>query len=238
MALTKEEKSLLELQDVDLKLAQLNAKAESAPQKKVIAATQSKITEGQRRLSIIEAARSDLEGKISELEAEVDEFAARMKETQSSMQKSTNHREIENLSKELEKLLKQKEKRENEGMKLMEKRSEFGLAQIDTADKVQQLQIALDSEMQSYKKYFGQLKKEHSELQAQRSGLVADLSAQTLQDYESIRAQKNGIGVALYSEGKCMGCQVLVPAAQRVDIESSNGLARCPSCKRLLVVDK
>jgi len=238
MTLTKEESSLLEIQEIDLKLAQVNERAEKAPHKQRIAATQAKIAEGKKRLTLIEAARADLEQKVSTLEAEVDELSQRMKSKQAEMQQSSDHRIVGNLSKELETLMKQKEKRENDGMKLMEKRSEFGEAHKDTTGKIEQLEAIEARELAAYKEYFAELKAAHDALKAKRESLMANVGKDNLAKYEAIRAAKNGIGVALYSYGKCGGCQVMVPAAKRAEIETAGGIVICPSCKRLLVVEK
>jgi len=237
MGLTKEEQSLLEIQEIDIKLGQVNERLEKAPHKQRITATRAKIAEGKKRLALIEAARAELDKKTSDLQAEVDDFNERMTAHQATMQQSSDHRAVANLSKELEVLMKQKEKRENEGMNLMEKRSDFGEAHKDTSDKVEKLQEIEAREMAAYKEYFNELKTAHTALQAKRAQLAESVSADNFEKYEKVRAAKNGIGIALYSDGKCGGCQVMIPAAQRTAIETAGGIVTCPSCKRLLVVE-
>ncbi|MCL2403207.1 MAG: C4-type zinc ribbon domain-containing protein [Coriobacteriia bacterium] len=238
MALTKEEQSLLEVQEIDIKLGQVSDGLEKAPHKQRIAAARAKIAEGEKRLALIEAARADLEQKTSELQVEVDEFNGRMKTHQETMQQSSDHRAVENLSKELETLLKQKEKRENEGMNLMEKRAEFGSALTDTAEKVEQLKKIEADEMSAYKAYFTKLKAVHDALMVKRKELLSNVNEETVDSYEKVRKSKNGIGVALYENGKCGGCQVMIPMAQRSAIEAAEGIVTCPSCKRLLIVER
>jgi len=238
MALTKEEKSLLEIQEIDIKLGQVNEGLKNAPHKQRIAAARAKIAEGEKRLELIDAARADLEEKISVLQAEVDDYSERMNAHQETMQQSSDHRAVENLSKELEALMKQKEKRENGGMKLMEKRSELGDARANTTEKLDQIKAVEAREMEAYKEYFAKLKAVHTALTAKKDSLVPNIKKENFDRYEATCASKNGIGVALYSDGKCGGCQVMVPAAQRAQIETAGGIVTCPSCKRLLIVEK
>ena len=237
MALTKSEQSLLYIQEIDLKLGQLKTQADSAPHKQHIAAARAKIAEGNKRLQLIDAARTDLQSKIDALELEVEEYAQKMQEASSKLQQSSNHREVNSYSKELEALVKQKEKRENEGMKLMERRAEFGLAHKDTAAKIESIQSAEAKEMAAYKKHFAALKVSHDELMQQRKLLEKNLDTELLANYEDIRKSKGGIGVSLYDEGKCGACQVMIPAAQRTEIETTGGTQICPSCKRLMIVE-
>ncbi|MCL2438408.1 MAG: hypothetical protein FWC99_04920 [Coriobacteriia bacterium] len=238
MALTKEEQSLLEVQEIDIKLGQVNDGLEKAPHKQRIAATRAKIAEGEKRVVLIETARTDLEKKISDLQVEIDEFSERMKIHQATMQQSSDHREVESLSKELETLLKQKEKRENEAMTFMEKRAEFDEVLADTSEKIEQLRKAEADELASFKEYFAKLKAVHTALTEKRNELLASISEENIESYEKVRAAKNGIGVALYESGKCGGCQVMIPAAKRAEIETVEGIVTCPGCRRLLVVEK
>jgi len=237
MALSREEQSLLALQDTDLKLSQLEDQFEKAPYKQRIALARQKIAEGEKRLAAITMARDELEAKISELQEEIDDFSARMNLQQAKMQNSSDHREVETLARELESLIKQKEKRENEGLGLMEKRSAFGESLRDTEEKLEQLREIEAREMAAYKELYQKAQEAKTLLQARRAEYLPEISPQTVARYEKIRATKNGIGVALYHDGKCDGCSVMVPFAQQAAIENAETLSICPSCKRLLVVD-
>jgi predicted nucleic acid-binding Zn-ribbon protein len=238
MALTKEEQSLLAIQEIDIKLGQVSDRLENAPHKQRITTLRAKVAEGEKRLELIENARTDLEKKVNALQLEVDDFNERMQAHQASMQKSINHREVEGLSKELETLMKQKEKRENDGMKLMEKRSNFGDALTDTAEKTQQLKAVEVRELAAYKEYYQELKAVYDVLQEKRKELLANVDATTMKKYEQIKLLKNGIGVALFDADKCGGCQVMIPAAKCAEIETADSIVTCPSCKRLLVVER
>ena len=237
MPLKPEEKNLLVLQEIDLKLTQLLHQLENAPYKQRIAVLRAKISEGEKRLAVIEKARTDLEGKIMVLEDEVSEFNSRMSAKQSVLQKSVDHREVEALSRELESLVKQKDKRENEGIGLMEKRSAFGVAQRDTQEKLTRLRDVEAKEFAAYQQFIQKAQEMQTMLDGRRSELVDDISSDVLTRYERIRVAKGGIGVARYKYGKCEGCSVMIPVAQQAAIEGAEGITTCPTCKRLLIVD-
>ena len=236
MELSREKESLLKIQEIDLKLDQIEDGLEKAPQKQRIVAAKMKLAEGEKRLALIEAARNDLQQRVDALQLEIDDFSTRMKAHQATMQGSSDHREVESLSKELGVLLKQKEKRENEGMKLMEKRSELGEALVDTNEKLERFKELEEREMASLKEYYAKLKAVRSALLQKRAELSSAVDEETFKNYEKIREAKGGIGLALYEDGKCGGCQVLLPLAQRNELELSEGRVLCPSCKRLLII--
>jgi len=238
MALTQEEKSLLDIQDIDLKLAQLDTQLEKAPHKQRIALMRAKAAEGQKRLALIEKASAELKKQATTLQDEIDELDQRMQIHQATMQQSSDHRAVENLSKELEGLMKQKEKKENTTLQLMEKRSEFDAAHDDTAAKTKQLQEIEAQELAAYKAYYQELKSARTTLLKEREVLAGNTSSAILARYEKTRDVKNGIGVSLYEAGKCGACSVMVPDAKRAEIETTAGIQACPNCKRLLIVEK
>ncbi|MCL2680315.1 MAG: hypothetical protein FWF11_02405 [Coriobacteriia bacterium] len=238
MSLTTEEKSLLAIQDIDLKCAQIAERLDKAPHKQRIAKTRAKIAEGKQRLAAIAAADADLKQQIATLQDEAESYDQRMKIHQATLQQSSDHRAVSNLSKELEALLKQKEKCENSALQLMEKRSDLARAAEDTATKVQQLQDIEANELAAYKEYYQKLQTAAARLQQERESLLVQVVPATLTRYEKIRDSKNGIGVARYSEGKCLACSVMLPAAKQAEMEISDGIQSCPSCKRLLIVEK
>ncbi|MCL2379611.1 MAG: hypothetical protein FWC81_02330 [Coriobacteriia bacterium] len=238
MSLTQEETNLLGVQDIDLKLAQIDEQLTNAPHKQRVAAVRTKVVEGKKRLALIERARADLEQQITEHQSQIDELSKRMQAQQTTMQQSSDHRAIENLSRELESLLKQKEKHENTALKLMEKRSEFGAVYEDTAAKTAQLTEIEATELAVYKEYYQKLRMAQAAAEKQREALTVEISPTLLSRYEKTRDTKNGIGVARYSSGKCGACSVMVPDAQRSQIENATGIQSCPSCKRLLVLER
>jgi predicted nucleic acid-binding Zn-ribbon protein len=238
MALSKEDKNLLALQDTDLKIAQLEQQVQNAPYRTAIQAVRAKIQEGEGRLKAIDAMRISLQERVDVLQVEIDEFAAKMTQTQSSMQASADHRAIQNMSKELETLLKQKEKRENEGMKLMEQRSQFGDAQQDTQEKLEALRTQEASDLAAFEEFMAKARTINAQLQKQKDDLRATLSDDLLVRYDKTKALRNGVGVGMYEDGKCGACSMLMSVSQKNAIEGSNEISACPSCKRLLVVDK
>ena len=58
-----------------------------------------------------------------------------------------------------------------------------------------------------------------------------------LKRYERVRDSRGGIGVSFASSGRCMGCNMIIPAQQYNQILRSPSDQSCASCLRLLVAD-
>jgi predicted nucleic acid-binding Zn-ribbon protein len=70
----------------------------------------------------------------------------------------------------------------------------------------------------------------------ERAGLVGDLDSRTVREYDMIRKAKKGLGVVEIRNGRCTGCNVVLP----VNVQQKAALGKlppvkCPSCGRFLI---
>src|SRR5690606_17244241 len=72
---------------------------------------------------------------------------------------------------------------------------------------------------------------------AEREALAAGVDPGVLEEYERLRAQMGGIGVARLEGGRCGGCQLTLSAVERDRIKQlpADSLLHCEECGRLLV---
>ena len=70
-----------------------------------------------------------------------------------------------------------------------------------------------------------------------RTAASAPVPEELLKLYETIRAQKNGVGVAALEAGTCQGCHTKLPNKEIERMRAEGGLQRCENCRRILVVD-
>jgi predicted nucleic acid-binding Zn-ribbon protein len=77
--------------------------------------------------------------------------------------------------------------------------------------------------------------------QAKRDALVPRVPTDVLEQYESIRETKKGIGVGALRDGVCTACREALSAVEvdRMKRKAREGerLFRCEHCRRLLVVE-
>jgi hypothetical protein len=79
---------------------------------------------------------------------------------------------------------------------------------------------------------------------AERAAAAAALSPELLEKYESIRANKGGLAVAVVHEdaatGKfsCGGCHMSLTPQKTLDVKKSDAFAVCQDCRRLMYLEK
>jgi predicted nucleic acid-binding Zn-ribbon protein len=79
-----------------------------------------------------------------------------------------------------------------------------------------------------------------ADLDGRRSDASGDVDAGLLERYEKLRLRFKGVGVARLEGNRCTGCHLALPAAEVEIVKREareDGIATCPQCDRLLVVD-
>lgn len=73
---------------------------------------------------------------------------------------------------------------------------------------------------------------------AERDGLAADIPANIVREYESIRRARRGTGLARMAKTasgyRCTACSVQLPMHVAQQVHAGNKIVRCPSCGRIL----
>ena len=90
-----------------------------------------------------------------------------------------------------------------------------------------------DEEVRSLKEEQLSLARRLKELHEQREQLVEMATAQSLAVYESTQRRAGELAVVGLRNGRCLGCQVTVPAHQ-VKAAVEGNLVYCDSCSRIL----
>ena len=78
---------------------------------------------------------------------------------------------------------------------------------------------------------------------AQRSDFASGISAEVLEKYEFIRAQRKGLAVARVIEDKtgkisCGGCNMALTSQKTIDIKTPDALVFCDNCQRMIYLAK
>lgn len=233
-----EQRSLLDLQGIDLELARVNHHAKNLP---VLAelAKATRYFEDNRDLAIAAATqRSDIEVELNRSEADVEQVVGRIDKDQKLLDAGTaSPKDLENLIHELGSLNRRKEELEEIELEIMVRieecvtrekehlalRDEFA-AQVEKLTKDRDAQLA-------------EIDARKSTLQIEREKLTQSLSSELLALYLKISESNGGIGAAALKDGRCEGCHLQI---NTVELERIKGVAedeiiRCEECRRILV---
>jgi predicted nucleic acid-binding Zn-ribbon protein len=223
---------LIELQQVDLRIAALRAEITALP----------------REVAQIEAKLAGSKAKVEAAQAamKADEAARRKHESDIKDQQ-------EKISKYRDQSLKVKTNQEYKALL-----SEIGQAEAEIAkleDKVLEIMVATDTRKETLKQAEATLKadtaenereKEHArqqtaedekqlaELTAQRKELRAGVAEETLNHYDRVLKLRGSVMAAVYEDESCSACRVRLRPQVFQDVMSNEQIVTCFYCNRIL----
>lgn len=225
-------KSVIELQQVDLKVAELAVLIESLPAQ--IQTLQSQLDdfihaheERKKRLAANQKERKSLEGDIEIIQGKItkhkdqlyqvktnDQYKAMLKEIAGE---ESNIRAIEDQI--LEKMMEAEDLQRN----VQDAAARLEGEKTRVASEIKRLQDERQADMD-----------ERERLQVRRAEITAILSDSVRNLYERIRSYRTGTAVAEVRDGLCTACNVRLRPQVYNEIRSSDSVLTCESCSRIV----
>jgi predicted nucleic acid-binding Zn-ribbon protein len=235
-----EARTLLELQDRDLKIMRLNKQLDEMPEKRAILAARSKIVEITDLLRRAEAVGHAVDARMSKLEDEQAAITQKMDHEQSKLLSGEvkNPKELTAISLELDSLKRRRETLENEELAEMAKRDTASQQAAKVNAAIEGGKVREAGLVAAFKSRGGDMVSELERLTAERTTLAASLAKETRERYESIRAAKHGIAVGSLEGDMCGVCRVSMPHERLERLLEGPDIAICPMCQRMLLVRK
>jgi len=174
--------------------------------------------------------------ELKNTEAETHSQKTKIEQTESSLYagKVQNPKELQDLQKEaasLKKYLVILEERELEAM-LDAENTENILK--DAKVQLEVIQSRLGSEHKKLLEDQSRCVKDLERLSEERDASVTPIEHGLLAAYENLRKQKRGVAVTDFNDNACASCGSTLNASVQQNAKSSNQLAYCPSCGRIL----
>ncbi len=226
---------LYQLQQVDSQLDELRAR---------LAEVEARLTESpalrQARAEVAERERRlrELQRRQRDLEDEIEDVAAKVRELEDKLYsgKVTNPKELDGYYQEQLHLKARQRQLEDQMLEVMlalegatadlaEARQH--LAEVEARWREEQAQLAEEREA---------LRARLEALSRERAQVAARVDRLDLAVYEQLRQIRDGRAVAVVERGACGGCRVVLPVTDFQKVKSGQGLVRCGTCGRILVI--
>lgn len=235
----EDQHALLELQDVDTRLAQIEHRRTSLPELAALAEVDSNLADLRERAGQVEATVADLTRAVNRAETEVDQVRSRAQRDQQLLDSGniTSGKQLEELQHEIQSLSRRQTELEDAELEVMEQAETAAIeaarlgVEIEKNDAVRTvLRSKIDIEMLDLQ---GLTDAAMVEREKFASGLPADL----IELYDRVRASHHGVGVARLSHGKCEGCNMQMSPTERSTIahKPPEELVRCEECRCILI---
>lgn len=225
-------KAVIELQQVDLKIAELSAQIDDLPVQ--IQTLESQLNEfiraheeRKQRLSQNQKERRDLEGEIQIVQARIAKHRDQLYQVKTNEQYRAMLKEIEgeeaNIRKIEDRLLEEMLEAEQLEKNIHEAASRLESEKVRVAKEIADLRALCQTDVD-----------ERDRLLARRQELEAAVSKSVRDIYERVRKMRRGVALAEVRDGSCTGCNVLLRPQVYNEVRANESLLTCETCSRIL----
>ena len=228
--------SLIELQEIDLKLDKVQQEKGDLP--RIVEELRNKINERQSQLVIQkeEIAKLKVEQKKSELELKSGK--TQLEKYEAQLYKVKTNKEYDAIANETDNVKKKIKEAENKVFQAEENIERLSSSNESLDKELVQLKKEYDENNAVLQEKISGSAEEENLLRQERNIVENQLTAQQISSYARIRDAKKGMAVAYCNGGVCSGCYSFIPPQTVVEIRGMKRMFHCESCGRILVWDK
>jgi len=224
-------KTLLVVQDRDLRLRRIREGLRRLPEEAAQAKT--RLAGEEAALQSAKAATADNEIGMRKLQLDIETRRTTIGRLKTQQFETRKNDEYAALGHEIERYAAEIQRLEDEELALMEK-GESLKAQVEAATgALAATRARVQDELSKMKERHIALTSEVAEVEADRGSLAAELDGALLSRYERV-FEKKAPAVVPLDHGICGGCHMRVTPTTLTQVKGEKGLAYCENCSRLL----
>jgi predicted nucleic acid-binding Zn-ribbon protein len=228
-------KQLLNLQNLDQKLAQLQSEIVSLePQRKILkdkaAEAESRLLQAKDKLKHIEADRKKAELEVESLKESINKYSIQQFQTKKNDEYQALSQQIEHCKQQIIKL-------EDLQLQLMETAE---TVQKEISIITQETNIAkslMEEKIKQLNSKESQLRSDFDKIFKTRQEYASTIDPSFMTKYDRLFKQKNGKPLARINNGVCDGCHMKLPPQVVINCQTATELVNCPNCSRILYLE-
>ena len=226
-------KQLYGLQEIDLKLAEAEARRESLLSK---LADRSELTTSADRLERLEKRRGELAARTRAFERLVAEVDENLKRLDSRLYGGgvTNPQQLAAAQEEHAFTSARKKEAEDQLLEIMIDVDELEPVLAEAGETAARLEEERPGLERAWREEEQETTSLIESLRADRAGLLPAMPAGLLPLYESLRKSKGGRAMALVERGTCQGCRLSLTTQETQRARAGQQVIQCSSCGRIL----
>lgn len=220
------------VQELDLKIDQLNAQKNALPEN--LKALDLSLAQLQKNLVLKANELAEIQKSQRQTQAAVELNQDRMARATKKLEAVGNSQEFQAATKEIEQLKKLNLTFETQNAKHL---SDTEANQKSTADlkaQLEKIQSERDVKAGELEGVCGKLDADLASLLTERKGFTQNIEITVVSRYDRIRAGRAGVGIAAAVAGRCTVCNLMVPPQMFNELKKTREAVNCPSCHRLL----
>jgi predicted nucleic acid-binding Zn-ribbon protein len=232
-----QQRSLLELSDLDADLSRIAHRASHLPQREAVEQMQIEYTAINDRLAAVRIAVEDLNTQVSRFESEIEAVRQREDRDRTLLQSgATDAKQLSDLQHELETLERRQASLEDSLLEVMERREELQSQLATELGALEALQADLASAQQALDAATAEVDEARQSQSSRRDALSATLDPDLSALYERQRAG-GGPGAGRLLGHRCGACRIEIGRGEmsRISAAAEDELVRCPECGAILL---
>jgi len=223
---------LLEIQDIDLKIFELNKLAQDLPEE--LRGLKKDVESKKNELNSVSDKLKELKSKQKTLELESQTNKANILKYKGQLYQIKNNDQYRAMSKEIEYLEKKNSELDDKILAMMLEAEELE-DELKTAEKkLKNSESNLLSGQEQISRRIEQVDKEIDQLRDKRSALKKNIKPQVANSYERILNNKQGQAVVPVIGDTCQGCYMKLTPSDVNEVHKNHSLCFCENCSRIL----
>ena len=232
-----QQRSLLELAELDAELSRLNHRAAHLPEQQRYEEVQAEQHSANDRLAALNLALEDIDAQVSRFESEIDGVRQREDRDRRLLDSgAVSPKQLEELQHELGTLQRRQASLEDSLLEVMERREQLATEQADELTKLDALHQELASAQQVRDDALTEIEDVRGQRSVRREELVAGLDAGLVDVYERQRAS-SGVGAARLLGRRCGACRIELDRGEiaRITAAADDEVLHCSECRAILL---
>jgi predicted nucleic acid-binding Zn-ribbon protein len=232
-----QQRSLLELAELDAELSRIDHRANHLPEQQQVEGAQAEHREANDRLAAVQIALEDLDAQVTKFESEIDAVRQREERDRSLLAAGTvDAKQLTELQHELQTLQRRQSSLEDSLLEVMERREELQSQQAGELANIDELQNKLTEAQRARDAARTEIDQFRHQSVSRRDELVSELDADLVKLYERQRAG-GGAGAGLLQGRRCGACRIEIDRGglARITAAAEDEVLRCPECGAILL---
>jgi predicted nucleic acid-binding Zn-ribbon protein len=233
-----QQRSLLELAEVDGELNRLTHRAAHLPEQQRYEEVQAEQHAAVDRMSAVVLALEDLDAQVAKLESEVDAVRKREDRDRGLLDSGSvsDSKQLGELQHELGTLERRQASLEDTLLEVMERREQVAADQAREQGAIDTLEQDLNAARQARDEVLAGVEQARTERSSRRAEVTAALDADLLGLYERQR-KTSGIGAGRLLGGRCGACRIELDRGElaRISAAPEDDVLRCQECGAILL---
>ncbi|WP_432067665.1 zinc ribbon domain-containing protein [Streptomyces sp. C10-9-1] len=230
---------LLDVQALDVRLAQLAHKRVSLPEHAELESLNKDLAQLRDLLVAAQTEESDTAREQTKAEQDVDQVRQRAARDQQRLDSGavSSPKDLENLQREIVSLARRQGDLEDIVLEVMERREAAQERAGELTGRVGSVQAKVDDATARRDAAQRELDDEAASATKEREVVAASVPADLMKLYEKLRVQQGGVGAARLFQRRCEGCRLELNITELNEVRAAapDAVLRCENCRRILV---